>query len=171
MPPARRTDTCCMEESQRMPFAGQVVVFSLADEEYALPVGRVQEIVRHVPPRSIGAAVPWVEGIISLRGRILPVVDLGVRFGVAGTPGNAGASLDEAKIVVVESESGVAGIVVAGVSEVLTLAPEHCEPLAGADDDCRYGIAKLGDRLIALIDTDRLLAGLGGISRLAAAAA
>lgn len=159
-----------MDGEQREALAGKVVIFSLAGEEYALPVGRVQEIVRYVQPRRIGASVPWVQGVISLRGRILAVCDLGARFGIPGAPGSDGVPLDDAKIVVVEAANGVAGIVVAAVTEVMTLTAEQCEPLPTAGDGCRRGIAKLGDRLVALLDPDRLLDGAVGDGTPAAAA-
>lgn len=144
-----------MESGQTQTLAGQVVVFTLGGEEYALPIGQVQEIIRHTQPRSIASSIPWVQGVINLRGRIVPVCDLGVRFGAGGGPVG-----DDAKIVIVETANGVTGIVVTGVSEVLTLVESQVEPLVAAGADWHRGIAKVGDRLIALLDPDRMLDGL-----------
>jgi purine-binding chemotaxis protein CheW len=153
-----------MESEPMQTLAGQVVVFSFGGEDYGLPIGQVQEIIRHTRPRSIASVVPWVLGVINLRGRIVPVCDLGVRFGIGGGAGPAVAAGpgEDAKIVIVESASGVAGIVVADVSEVLTLAESEVEPLPAAGGDCRRGIAKVGERLIALLDPDLLLSGVAG---------
>ena len=62
----------------------QVVVFSLADEEYALPIAKVHEIIRYAEPRSVSAREPWIKGVISLRGKIVRVYDLATRIGLAG---------------------------------------------------------------------------------------
>jgi hypothetical protein len=59
----------------------QLVVFSLGDEEYALPIADVHEIIRYTEPRSVASSVDWVRGVISLRGKIVPVYDLASRLG------------------------------------------------------------------------------------------
>ena len=88
----------------------QLVVFSLGAEEYALPIGEVQEIIHYTEPRSVASKAPWIRGVISLRGKIIPVCDLATRLGVASNAGEA------SKIVVVERESGIAGVIeIAGI--------------------------------------------------------
>jgi chemotaxis signal transduction protein len=57
----------------------QLVIFTLADEEYALPITRVQEIIRYTQPRSVASSTPWIRGVINLRGKIVPVCDLAMR--------------------------------------------------------------------------------------------
>jgi len=60
----------------------QLVVFSLGEEEYALPITQVQEIIRYQEPRAVASDSSWIRGVISLRGRIIPVCDLAERLGV-----------------------------------------------------------------------------------------
>jgi purine-binding chemotaxis protein CheW len=79
--------------------AGQLVVFSLQGERYALPIGNVQEIIRYTEPRTIETGVPWVRGVISLRGKIIPICDLASRLG------QPGAHSDDAKIVIVDTDT------------------------------------------------------------------
>jgi len=84
----------------------QLVVFSLGDEEYALPITRVQEIIRHVEPRSVASHDPAIRGVISLRGKIVPVCDLGARLGLATQVGDAvalsgGAVLSNGEIALI----------------------------------------------------------------------
>jgi len=81
----------------------QLVVFALGDEEYALPIQQVQEIIRYSEPRAVSSTEPWIRGVISLRGKIVPVFDLGLRLGLHAEPGQ------DQKIVIVETGSGTAG--------------------------------------------------------------
>ncbi len=78
----------------------QLVVFSLGSEEYALPIGAVHEIIRFSEPRSVASDVPWIRGVIGLRGKIIPIFDLAARMGLAPTGDMAG------KIVIVSSDAG-----------------------------------------------------------------
>lgn len=133
--------------------AHQLVVFSLADEEYGIPITLVQEIIRYSAPRPIPGSPFHVEGVINLRGRIIPVVDLRARFGVGG------GRPEEAKIVVVDMTSMVVGVVVDEVREVLTVDAARCEPAPEGAGDGAYlqAVAKLEGRLVVLLDMPRLL--------------
>ena len=132
----------------------QLVVFALGEEEYALPIQQVQEIIRYSDPRPVSSAEPWIRGVISLRGKIVPVYDLGLRLGLHAEPG------EDQKIVIVETESGTAGVVVDEVEEVLTIGTDQLDEVPGAGSDAIDGIAKLEDRLIVLLSPDRLLSSL-----------
>src|SRR3712207_1100211 len=114
----------------------QLVVFALAEEEYALPIQQVQEIIRYSEPRSVASTEPWIRGVISLRGRIIPVFDLGLRLGLHTEPG------DNQKIVIVETAEGVAGVVVDEVEEVLTVPVEQLDEVPGAGSDAIQGVAQ-----------------------------
>src|SRR5437868_12313249 len=81
----------------------QLVVFSLGEEEYALPITQVQEIIRYTEPRAVASEAAWIRGVISLRGKIVPVCDLGARLGLNTE------RADNAKIVIVETDGGTAG--------------------------------------------------------------
>jgi purine-binding chemotaxis protein CheW len=122
-----------------------LVVFTLGAEHYGLPIQQVHEIIRYTKPREVASRVEWVRGVISLRGRILPVFDLAARLGVRCEPG------DQAKIVIVECGSDTAGVIVDDVEEVLTVGPEQIEDVPGADNTLIDAVAKLGDRLVVLL--------------------
>jgi len=134
--------------------ARQLVVFSLGAEEYALPVTRVQEIIRYSEPRGVASDTAWIRGVISLRGKIVPVCDLSSLLGVVPQLAS------EAKIVIVETDAGTAGVIVDEVEEVLTVEAEQLDGVPGAGADFIDAIAKVGDRLIVLLELDRLFAGV-----------
>jgi purine-binding chemotaxis protein CheW len=132
----------------------QLVIFSLGSEEYALPITRVQEIIRYTEPRLVASRTAWIRGVINLRGKIVPVCDLAERLGLALERS------DVAKIVIVETETGTAGVIVDDVEEVLTVDDDQLEEVPTADTAYVDAIAKLGDRLAILLNPDGLLAGL-----------
>ena len=138
----------------------QLVVFSLGEEEYALPVTHVQEIIHYTTPRAVSSDAAWIQGVISLRGKIIPVADLSARLGLY-TERN-----DNGKIVIVETGSVTAGIIVDDVDEVLTIDEDQLDAVPAAGSEAIDGIVKIDDRLIILLDLDTLF---GGIELAAAA--
>ena len=132
----------------------QLVVFSLGDEEYALPITHVHEIIRYTEPRSVACDSPWIRGVISLRGKIVPVCDLAVRLGLA----TAEADERDRKIVIVETETDMAGVIVDEVEEVMTIDPEQLGEVPGhAATASVEAIVKVGDRLVILLDPGGIL--------------
>ncbi|MEA2222827.1 MAG: purine-binding chemotaxis protein CheW [Solirubrobacteraceae bacterium] len=129
----------------------QLVVFSLGEEEYALPITHVQEIIRYTEPRGVASQTPWVKGVISLRGKIVPVYDLASRLGLTVTA-------ESNKIVMVESGELMAGVIVGDVEEVLTLTNDDLDEVPAAGAACIKAIAKVGDRLVILLDPAGILA-------------
>jgi len=129
----------------------QLVVFTLGEEEYAFPIGQVHEIIRRTEPRSVASPDPWVRGIISLRGRIVPVHDLTVRLGVAG------GVQEDWKIVILEVHGEVAGVIVDDVAEVLTVTAEQIEAVPVGSDAGIAAVVNLGDRIVALLDPSLVL--------------
>ena len=140
----------------------QLVVFSLGSEEYALPTSTVHEIIRFTEPRSVVSDVPWVRGVIGLRGKIIPIYDLAARLGleVATTPG---------KIVIVESGTEQVGVMVDEVEEVLTVSTAQLEDVGAASRESISSVAKIDDRLVILLNSEGLFAH-GVADELAAAA-
>jgi purine-binding chemotaxis protein CheW len=138
------------------PTTRQLVVCSLGQEQYALPIAQVREIVRFAEPRPVAADAAGLRGVIGLRGRLLPVYDLAVRLGLGDAAAEPGP---QAKIVVVETADDLAGIVVDDVVEVATVADAQLEQLPGTGANAAAAtIAKLGDRLVLLLDPAVLLA-------------
>jgi purine-binding chemotaxis protein CheW len=130
----------------------QLVVFTLGEEQYALPIHLVHEIIRYSEPRSVASRVEWVRGVISLRGRIVPVFDLAVRLGLDSRP------TENSKIIIVEAGAETAGVIVDGVEEVLTVTAEQIEEVPGADMTLIDAIAKIGERLVVLLKPAAILA-------------
>ncbi len=125
--------------------AHQLVVFTLGTEQYALPIEQVHEIIRYDEPRSVASRIEWVRGVISLRGRIVPVYDLAARLQVSSE------LTDRTKIVIVEAGAETAGVIVDDVEEVLTVEDDHFEDVPGADSELIDAIVKLEDRLVVLL--------------------
>lgn len=124
----------------------QLVVFSLGEEEYALPITQVHEIIRWTDPRSVASDDAWVRGVISLRGKIVPVYDLAARLGLlAERP-------EHAKIVIVQTGTDMAGVIVDDVEEVLTVDIEQLDTVPAAGDPAIEAIAKIEQRLVVLLD-------------------
>lgn len=139
--------------------ARQLVVFTLGDEEYGLPISYVHEIIRYTEPRTVASDDESVRGVISLRGKILPVFDLATRLGV-----ETREPADRAKIVIVETGSDMAGVVVDTVEEVLTVEDEQLDAGGGWDGVRGViidGIAKIDDRLVVLLSPEAIVA-VGG---------
>jgi purine-binding chemotaxis protein CheW len=129
----------------------QLVVFSLGSEEYALPIGSVHEIIRFTEPRTVASEAAWIRGVIGLRGKIIPIFDLAARMELAAS--------EPGKIVIVESGTGQVGVMVDEVEEVLTVSSDQLE--TGPASDAVEAIAKIGDRLVVLLDPEGLFARAG----------
>lgn len=151
----------------------QLVTFGVGNEEFAIPILSVQEINRMMQITRVPHAPEFVEGVINLRGKIIPVVDLRRRFGLTQIENAA-----ETRIVVVEVSSRVIGFTVDRVSEVLRVPTSIVEPapamVSGVDSDYVEGVGKLEDRLLILLSLGRLfnmdeLDALDGVTERAAA--
>ena len=134
----------------------QLVVFDLSSEAYGVDIGAVREIIRLQDITKVPRTPEFVEGVINLRGKVIPVVDLRKRFGLP-----AEKESKENRIVVVDIGAQDIGVVVDAVTEVLRIATESVEPPASvittADSEYLLGIAKLDSRLIILLDLERVL--------------
>jgi purine-binding chemotaxis protein CheW len=132
----------------------QLVVFSLGDEEYGLPTMQVQEIVRYAEPRAVASDLPWLRGVITLRGKIIPVCDLAARLGLV---------TDESKranVVIVETDDGTAGVIVEAIEDVLTVGASQLDEVPAAGTDFIEAIARIEDRLIVLLNPSGIFAGI-----------
>lgn len=133
----------------------QLVSFVVGTEEFAIPILSVQEINRMMPITRVPQSPPFVEGVINLRGKIIPVMDLRKRFGLA----KQDTTID-ARIIVVEVASRVIGFMVDRVNEVLRINADIVEPppsmVCGIESDYVQGVGKLQDRLLILLSLDRL---------------
>lgn len=133
----------------------QLVIFRLAKEEYGLPITKVQEINRLVPITKLPQTPVFMEGIINLRGRIIPVVDLRKRFQLEVSDYD-----DDSRIIIVEVNGQTVGVIVDAVAEVVRLSTASVEPPPPAFIlDAKYiqGVGKLEDRLLILLEIDQIL--------------
>ena len=134
----------------------QLVVFDLSSEAYGVDIGAVREIIRLQDITKVPRTPEFVEGVINLRGKVIPVVDLRKRFGLP-----AEEESKENRIVVVDIGAQDIGVIVDAVTEVLRIATESVEPPASvittADSEYLLGIAKLDSRLIILLDLEQVL--------------
>lgn len=133
--------------------AGRIVVFRLEGREFALPLDSVAEVQRMVAITPVPEAPAWLAGVISLRGQMVPVMDLRTRLGL---PQQA-AALDT-RIIVTQAGGRLVGLVADRVEEVLALpdcSVEVPDDLAGGEHAIS-GVARPSDRLILVLDLDRL---------------
>jgi len=128
----------------------QLVVCALGDEEYGIPIEQVREIVRYEAPRPVASDLPWMRGVIGLRGRLIPVHDLAAWLGIAAA--DAVAPLSTAKLVIVETADEPVGLLVDDVVEVLTVEASQIEPVPSGSGE----IVHIGDRLVLLLDAGEL---------------
>lgn len=136
---------------------GQYVLFRVGSEEYGLPISCVSSIIRYERVTPVPRAPRAVQGVIDLRGRVIPVVDLGKRlFGTDFDP------LPRSRIIVTESDGGEIGLAVDSATEVATFAADELMPTpaaAVAPDiaDAFEAVVHLDERLVILLDLDRIL--------------
>jgi purine-binding chemotaxis protein CheW len=130
----------------------QLVVFTLGAEHYALPIQSVHEIIRYSEPRSVASRTDWVRGVISLRGRIVPVYDVAARLGIESEVS------EHTKIVIVEAGTETAGVIVDSVEEVLTVTDDQIEDAPGADSTMIEAIVRIDDRLVVLLTLGTIFA-------------
>lgn len=131
----------------------QLVVFTLGTEHYALPIQAVNEIIRYNEPRSVASRTDWVRGVISLRGRIVPVYDVAARLGLTSELS------EQSKIVIVEAGAEIAGVIVDSVEEVLTVSQAQIEEAPGADSSLIEAIVRIDERLIVLLTANTIFVG------------
>lgn len=134
----------------------QLVVFELAGESYGVPIQRVREIIRVPAITKVPRTPEFIEGVINLRGGVIPVIDLSKRFGLQGE-----RKTDDRRIIVVEMRDWTLGMIVDGVSEVLRVDPAMVEPpspyIVTIATKYLAGVAKVGDRLVILLDLNNVL--------------
>lgn len=134
----------------------QWVTFRLDNETYGINVMQVQEVLRHTEIAPVPGAPGYVLGIVNLRGNVVTVIDTRQRFGLA--PAEV---TDQTRIVIIEAERQVVGILVDSVAEVVYLRQSEIEtaPNVGTDESARFiqGVCNKNDELLILVDLDRLM--------------
>lgn len=136
--------------------SAQYLTFTLGKEEYAVDILKVQEIRGYDAVTAIANAPPFIKGVINLRGVIVPIVDMRIKFSVGE------ATYTEFTVVIILNVlNRVVGIVVDGVSDVIALPPEQMKaaPEFGATLDTKYikGLGTVDERMIILVDIEKLM--------------
>ncbi len=135
----------------------QVVGFRVGDETFGVPIATVHEIVRMMEVTAVPDAPDYIEGVINLRGKIIPVVDLRKRFGEKTI-----TSSKKNRILVAEVDEKMVGLVVDAASEVLKIPPSDVDPPPNVffDGELNYvtGVGKLSNnRLIILVELGKIM--------------
>lgn len=133
----------------------QLVSFHVGGEEFGLDILRVQEIIRVQQLTRVPNSPDFVDGVINLRGKVIPVIALRKRIGLEDRPHDK-----QTRIVVVEVSGNVLGFIVDSVSEVLRIPADTVEPpprLGKIEREYVSGVGKLDNRLLILLDVDRLM--------------
>lgn len=150
-----------MEHKDKQQLSGeliQVVSFHLGSEEYGVDISQVQEIIRMVEITHVPRAPHFMEGVINLRGQLIPIIDLRTRFAMPRAE-----QTKSTRIVVTEIGSKRVGIVVDSVSEVLNIPMEQIEEapdmIAGVGTEYIQGVGKVGERLVILLDLTMVITG------------
>ena len=134
----------------------ELLTFTLGNEEYGIDILKVQEIRGYEAVTTIAHAPDFIKGVINLRGIIVPIVDMRIKFKL----GNVGYDATTV-VIVLNIGHRVVGMVVDGVSDVITLKPEQVKPAPefGASLDTKYlvGLGTVDDRMIILVDIERLM--------------
>jgi len=135
----------------------QLVTFRIGEEEFGVNILQVQEIIRTMEITRVPKAPDFVEGVINLRGKVIPIIDLRKRFGLEVREHDK-----HTRIIVIEISNMIVGFVVDAVSEVLRIPADTVEPpppavMGGIDSEYINGVGKLEDRLLILLDLDKLL--------------
>ena len=134
----------------------QMVTFRLQDETYGINVMQVQEVLRYTEIAPVPGAPHYVLGIINLRGNVVTVIDTRSRFGLAASDVD-----DSTRIVIIEAEKQVIGILVDSVAEVVYLRGSEIDsaPNVGTEESAKFiqGVSNRENELLILVDLDKLL--------------
>ncbi|MFD1690767.1 chemotaxis protein CheW [Azotobacter chroococcum] len=134
----------------------EFLVFSLGSEEYAIDILKAQEIRSYENVTRIANTPDFIKGVTNLRGVIVPIVDLRIKFHLERVEYGG-----QTVVIVVNVEGRVVGVVVDGVSDVISLPPEQIKPAPefslSLSSDYLSGLASIGERMLVLVDIDKLL--------------
>ncbi|PIE33061.1 chemotaxis protein CheW [candidate division KSB3 bacterium] len=135
----------------------QLVSFLVGKEEFGADILMVQEIIRMQPITRVPNAPHFVEGVINLRGKVIPIVDLRKRLNV-----ETDVDARKIRIIVVDVDGKITGFIVDAVSQVLRIPKHTIEPapsivIEGIDSEYITGVSKLNDKLLILLDFNKIL--------------
>ena len=147
-----------MEKAEDLTSSGarEYLTFRLDQEEYGIDILKVQEIRGYEPPTRVANAPGFIKGVVNLRGTIVPIVDMRLKFGCSKAEYNAFTV-----VIVLNLRSRIVGIVVDSVSDVMELPPDSLKVAPDIDSvidsEAVIGLGSLGDRMLILLDIERLM--------------
>jgi purine-binding chemotaxis protein CheW len=144
------------EESKAIAGPREYLTFRLDQEEYGIDILKVQEIRGYEKPTRIAHAPDFIKGVINLRGTIVPIVDMRIKFNCARAEYNAFTV-----VIILNLRSRIVGIVVDSVSDVMELAPENVRAApdieSAIDSSVVLGLGSVGERMLILLDIEKLM--------------
>ena len=154
----QKSEATPAKAAARGPLPNEFLAFTLGQEEYGIDILKVQEIRGYEAVTRIANAPNFMKGVVNLRGTIVPIVDLRIKFSL-GEP-----TYDQFTVVIVLNlHKRVVGIVVDGVSDVTTLSPEQIRPApsmgTALDTESLLGLGTIDGRMLILIDIEKLMSG------------
>jgi purine-binding chemotaxis protein CheW len=137
----------------------EYLTFRLDQEEYGIDILKVQEIRGYEKPTRIANAPEFIKGVVNLRGTIVPIVDMRLKFNCAKAEYNSFTV-----VIILNLRSRIVGIVVDSVSDVMELAPENLKAApeidTSIDSSAVVGLGSVGERMLILLDIERLMSGM-----------
>lgn len=139
--------------------AREYLTFRLDQEEYGIDILKVQEIRGYEPPTRIANAPEFIKGVVNLRGTIVPIVDMRLKFNCANAEYN-----NFTVVIILNLRTRVVGIVVDSVSDVMELSPDNIKAAPDIesviDNGCILGLGSVGERMLILLDIEKLMSGM-----------
>ena len=137
----------------------EYLTFRLSQEEYGIDILKVQEIRGYEPPTRIANSPAFIKGVVNLRGTIVPIIDMRLKFNCSEAEYNSFTV-----VIILNLRNRIVGIVVDSVSDVLELAPDSIKSAPDIesiiDAGCILGLGSVGDRMLILLDIERLMSGV-----------
>jgi purine-binding chemotaxis protein CheW len=150
-----------LEPSHTQALGGKFLTFGLGNESYGVSVLKVREIIRLMDITTVPQMPAYVKGVINLRGKVVPVVDLRLKFGLANVGSSERTCIVVVQIATAAGSAALTGFIVDGVEEVVCIPPDEIEPTPDfgttLDTDHILGMAKVKGRVKTLLDIDRVL--------------
>ncbi|SFU93020.1 purine-binding chemotaxis protein CheW [Paenacidovorax caeni] len=136
--------------------AREYLTFRLDQEEYGIDILKVQEIRGYEPPTRIAHAPEFIKGVVNLRGTIVPIVDMRLKFNCSKADYNSFTV-----VIILNLRNRVVGIVVDSVSDVMELSPDNMRSApdieSAIDSSCILGLGSVGERMLILLDIEKLM--------------
>ena len=154
----RRYDMTVVTQSAEVAATGarEYLTFRLDQEEYGIDILKVQEIRGYEPPTRIAHAPEFIKGVVNLRGTIVPIVDMRLKFNCSNADYNSFTV-----VIILNLRNRVVGIVVDSVSDVMELSPDNMRSApdieSAIDSSCILGLGSVGERMLILLDIEKLM--------------